>query len=168
MNTYALPSLFGSLAFSSLACFVLSNKPTTKVKILFSTLCLETFWWQICWFASFFVEDPAYISLIAKVSYVTITFLPFTFYHFILTFLKRKQSRVELYFYYGIGVFLSLLLFPTNLYVRGHQSFWWGNFAAAGPLYPLFMVTAITSLLRGIFILSLAVKDPVSYNIPVS
>src|SRR3989344_196369 len=114
MSIYAIPPLFGSIAFFSLAYFVFSNKPRTKTKILFSILCLETLGWQICWFASFFVANPIYISYIAKIAYIPITFLPFTFYHFIIVSLNKEKNNKSIYLFYIFALILLILVFPTQ------------------------------------------------------
>lgn len=165
MTLYSVPPLFGSVLFSLLALFILSSKPRSISKLLLGLLCFETTLWQICWLVSFYIRIPIYISLVAKIAYLSITFLPFTFYHFISTFIEKKQITRSVMLFYSIGLILVSLLFTTDLYVAGYREFTWGNFASAGPMYPIFMIVAIISLILGLIRLLSAVKGNPKYAI---
>jgi len=164
MTHYTVLPLVCFIALLSLGIFVLFHKPHTKGKILLSLLCFEAFYWQVVWFVSFFSTNPSYTDYLAKISYLTIVFLPFTFYHFIVSYLKLKQETKIVICFYGLGLFMAVLL-PTDLFVAGHRHFAWGNFAAPGPLYPIYMVSALASMTRGVFVLNRAYKNPLSYGI---
>ena len=165
MSIYAIPPLLGTLAFASLGLFVFLHPPHTKEKRIFSLLFIETFIWQIIWFISFFTKTSAHIDFLAKFAYLGITFIPFTFYHFIAEILKAKKEINLVRFFYILAVFLVAIIFPTNLFVAGHRSFSWGNFAAAGPLYPIFMISAFVAMLRGCYVLIKAKRHPENYPI---
>lgn len=163
MSLYAIPPLLGTLAFATLGLFIFFHPPHTKEKKLFSVLCLETFIWQVIWFISFFSPSLKFTDFLAKFAYLGITFIPFSFYHFIVEFLKAKEEKRYLFSFYTLGTFLVLLIFPTNLFVSGHRHFSWGNFAAAGPLYPIFMILALAAMIRGCYILIKAKSHPTQY-----
>ncbi len=151
MNPYAILPFICLILLFGLGIFVLLHKPKTTQKILLSLLYFEAFYWQLVWFTSFFSVDPQYTDYLAKLAYVSITFLPFTFYHFIVSYLKLTERRWVLGSY-TFGILLVVLL-PTDLFVAGHQEFDWGNFAAPGPLYPVYMLSALGIMTRGLFLL---------------
>ncbi|MFT5207810.1 MAG: two-component system NtrC family sensor kinase [Candidatus Omnitrophota bacterium] len=153
MNYYAAPPIVGTFAFGLLSLIVFSSKPKTNEKLLFSILCLETFFWQLIWFISFFLTDSNHISLSAKVAYIPITFLPFTFFHFIVVSVKRPSDYYLVRIFYALAIILVASLFTTNYFIVGHNQFEWGNFAAAGPIFPVFTICAIAAMLRGVYIL---------------
>jgi len=163
MTIYSTLPLICSLIFAALGFFVLFHNPKTYEKTIFSILCFEAFCWQFLLFFSFFSSDPSYLDYLAKIAYLTITFIPFTFYHFIVSHLKIKKERWLVLLFYSLGVFLIALLW-TDLFVRGHQKFWWGNFPAPGPLYPIFVISALVTMTRGLWLLVKALKNPIVYG----
>jgi len=150
---YAIPPLFGTFAFSFLGFFLLFNKPRTKQKVLFSILCFETFYWQVIWFVSFFVRDSDYLTYLAKLAYLTIVPLPFTFYHFIVSYLDERREERNVKLFYGIAALLIALLFPTSWFVAGNRRLYWGNFTYPGPLFSIFTVATFISMIRGLLLL---------------
>jgi len=160
----AIPSIVCSLAFAGLGYFVWLHKPRNNVKLIFSALCLVTFYWQMVFSISFFTSDSQYLDYLSKVAYVGILFLPFIFYHFIIEFLGLKKERKIVVLYYGVALVLTFLL-PSNLVVTGHQKFAWGNFAAPGPMYPIYMISALVIMLRGVLLLRQAVSNPSAFNV---
>jgi signal transduction histidine kinase len=164
MPLYAILPFICFLVFAGLGFFVLFQKPKTSERTLFSLLCFEAFYWQLVWFVSFFTSDSGYLDYLATIAYLTITFLPFTFYHFIVSYLRLKRERPFVLLFYGLGLILTLLL-PTGLFVAGHQKYSWGNFAAPGPFYPVYMVSALLTMTRGITLLLKALKNPQFYGV---
>ena len=163
LSLYAVPPLVGTVVFLFLGFFTLFNRPKTQEKTLFSILCFETFFWQFIWFYSFYCpkEDLTYI---AKIAYLTITPLPFTFYHFIVSYLKQGKERKYVILFYGIAFILILLIFPTDLFVSGNRQLAWGNFTLPGPLYFVFALSALMSMARGVFIIRRAYQE--SLHVP--
>ena len=156
---YSVPSLLAAILFAVLGLFIFFNKPRTKEKIIFSILCFQTFFWEIIWFNSFFITDDAFLTYLAKMVYLTITPLPFTYYHFIVSYLKQKNEMKYVAAFYLFSLILMVLIFPTDLYIKGNQQFVWGNFSNPGPLFILFVWGALISMLRGLVILRRALRD---------
>jgi len=138
--------------------------PKTFAKRLLFILCFEAFFWQIVWFASFFLATPNLISLFAKIAYITITFLPFTLFHFVVVFLKLKNTKVPVRFFYSIALCLICLL-PTDFFIGGYRKFYWGNFAKPGPLYFIYVLTALIAIIWGIALLFSYYKNQKDANL---
>ncbi len=156
---YSIPSLIGAILFAALGLFVFLNKPRTKEKIIFSVLCFQTLFWELVWFNSFFVHDDVFLTYLVKIVYLTIVPLPFTFYYFIVSYLRQKMEYKYVVAFYVFALMLMALIFPTTLFVKEVQHFDWGNFSQAGPLYILFMIGAFISMIRGLLILWRALHD---------
>ena len=154
---FSLPPFLGTLIFLILGFIFLFHKPQTLQKILFSVLCFQTFVWQFIWFYSFYCPETE-LAYIAKIAYIGITFLPFTFYHFVVSYLRKENEKKYVRFFYSIGILLIAILFSTDLFVAGNRQMSWGNFSAPGALYPLFVLTALASMIRGIYIICRALK----------
>ena len=163
MTIYSTPSLVCSLIFAALGLFVLFHRPKTQEKTVFSILCFEAFYWQFLLFISFFNSDPSYLDYLAKIAYLAITLIPFTFYHFIVSYLKIKKERWLVLLFYALGIVLVGLL-RTDLFVSGHQKFSWGNFPTPGPVYPIFVISAFVTMTRGLWLLVKALKNPILYG----
>ncbi len=165
---YSIPSLIGAVLFAILGLFVIFNKPRTNEKVIFSVLCFATFFWELVWFDSFFISDDRFLTYLAKIVYFTITPLPFVFYHFIVSYLKKKNEFKYVIIFYVFSFALIILAFPTNLFIAGNQRHSWGNFSKPGPLYILFTIGALASMLRGLVILRGALRnakdDPKAQN----
>lgn len=161
----AIPPLLGAFVFLSLALFAFFHKPFSSEKILFTVLCLETVHWEVVWLVSFFLKEPASIYFAAKFAYFSIAFLPFTFYHLIVVFLEKQKEMRYVKLGYGIACFLVVILFSTDLFVSGYHVFEWGYFARAGTLYPLFIVAALTAMLRGVYMLIQATRNSATHSL---
>ncbi len=165
MSLFSFPPLLGSVAFSALAFFLLKNKPRTKTKILFALLCLETFNWQLIWFLSFFFEEPSQIAFLARFAYLTIAYIPVTFYHFIAEFIQERKESSNIKILYVIATVLVISVFTSDLFVAGYRSFDWGNFARPGRFYPAYILLAIISMVRGVYILIRAKRNSAQYAV---
>jgi len=149
---YSIPSFIGTIVFLLLGFAVLFHRPQTKEKVLFSILCFETFFWEFVWFYSFYCPTER-LTYIAKVAYLTITFVPFTFYHFIVEYLKEKKERKYVIFFYVVAFILIALIFPTDWYIKGNRQHAWGNFSYPGFLYPVFVAAALFSMIKGLSVI---------------
>ncbi len=153
MTLYAIPPLLGSITFVSVGLFVLASKPRNNSKILFSILCLQSFWWQLAWFVSYFFEDLQFLKLFVKIVYIPIIFIPFTFYHFVIDYLGGKKEAGRIRFFYIFGGIFSVLVFTSDYFIRGIQKSVWGYFPTPGPLYIIDVAIAIYANAAGLIML---------------
>ena len=156
---YWVPSLVGLLVFLALSGFLFLNKPVTKEKKLLAFLCFQTFYWELIWFISFFSNDEAFLKYVAKSVYLTITLVPFTFYHLMVELTASDRDKKYVRMGYFLVAALIMLLYPTDWYVAGNQRFTWGNFSLPGPLYPLFVIAGLASMGRGLVLLARAYRS---------
>ena len=126
MNPYAISPLLCAVFAFLLGSFVLSKNPKSSVNRSFALLCLETFWWQTCWFTIYYAGTDAQKDLIVRVGYSLILFLPFTYYHFVVEFLGLRREMVWVRRFYFVGIFWLFLLWLTKLFMS--LSRFCGNF----------------------------------------
>ncbi len=139
MNYHSLFPFLSSIVFLGLGFFVFLNGPKSRLNISYSLWALMTAWWQGSWAVLFTVSDPTLADFLVKVGYTGITFLPITYYHFVVEFLGIKEKKLWVLSSYGIGAVFVLLLWKTNFYINGFYSYPWGYYPKAGILHPVFL-----------------------------
>jgi len=160
MNPYAISPLICAVLALLLGGFVLSKNPKSSVNSSFALLCFETFWWQVCWFAIYYAGTDAQKDLIVRAGYSLILFVPFTYYHFVVQFLRLKKEMARVCLFYFVGIFWLILLWKTNIFIAGHNEFSWGTYGKAGSLHPVYLVFVGIVAWRGLTFLKASTVDP--------
>lgn len=131
------PLLAGTLIFSCGFWIALKN-PRSISNLTFGLVCFGVCIWLFSYFMIYSTthEDEAHIW--QKVAYLGVVVVPAFFYHFSHSFLQRKTGKNLILANYIIcAVFLSLV--PTRFLIDGQYSYYWGFYAKAGVLQPLFL-----------------------------
>lgn len=165
MNLYSIPSLVcASFAFILGAFVYLHNRRSAK-NISFALLCLATFWWQFSWFILFNLRGDFWASYMVKIGYTGIIFIPFTFYHFVISFLGLQREKRRIILFYIIGFVFLLSVWWGRNFVSGYYDYFWGYYPKAGILHPFYLFFLSFCAIRGlIFLLRSMHKD----NLPAS
>jgi signal transduction histidine kinase len=154
MSVYSFPPLISSLLFLFLGIVSFLNSKSTKIVTYGLTLnCFVTFLWQFSWFLLFNIHDPVMASLIIKVGYSGIIFIPFTFFHFHVSFIDARRYLYLIRTYYFIGFVFFILLWSSDLFIAGYYKYFWGFYPKAGLLHPIFLIFLIFSSMQGAFLL---------------
>jgi len=154
----ALPA-FVSSTFLGYGLYVLVTKGVTRVSASFFLLCVTTFAWQGTWVFLFQAEHPDVATLLARLGYLFILFLPTTFYHFIAEVTERRQERPILLASYALSLVLAVLLLSTDKVVAGYYTYFFGDYPKAGPLHPLHLAQTVLVALRSAWILVVARRN---------
>ena len=141
MSIYSFPPLAASIYALILCLFIIIYNRKSSANISFAFLCLTTFVWQFSWFILFNVKDPSVASLLVKVGYSGIIFIPITFYQFSERFTNIKNAKYISYIAYLLGVTLLFLLWTSKLFINGYYQYVWGYYPKAGMLHPSFVLT---------------------------
>lgn len=139
---YAIPTAFVSALFVVFGLYVLITQGVTRLSAPFLLMCTATFAWQGTWTLLFQTEDPHIASVLVRVGYLFILFLPTTFYHFVTEVAARRRERPVLLASYGMCLVLAVLL-PGNEVVAGYRHFFFGYYPSAGPLHPLHVLQTV-------------------------
>lgn len=160
MNPLLIPPSACAVVSFALGAFVLSKDPRSIVHRVFAFFCWETTWWQVCWFATYFCDDPVRKDLIMRIAYIIITVLPVTYYHYAVRFLGKDDEwpLVRLGYVVAIAIFLPLL-WTTDWYIAGHIDHWWGYYPRVGALHPVYLVGTIAIIARSWVILRAGARD---------
>jgi signal transduction histidine kinase len=103
------------------------------------------------------------------VGYTGIIFIPLTFYHFFIVFLKRKSEQLIIKLVYIFGFVFLFLNWFSLFFISGHYKYTWGYYPKAGVLHPAYLVLLFVLAGRVFFLLSkeLSSSDksfPLKYN----
>jgi len=161
MSVYAISPLVCAIIALVLGVFVFLKNLRSPINRAFALLCFETFWWQACWFATYFLRTATQLDVCAKIAYSLILFLPFTYYHFAAQFLDLKREMVWVRRFYFVGFFWLILLWSTDLFVAGYHHFDWGHYARARLLHPIYLIFVAVVIVRTMVFLKKSTADPI-------
>lgn len=139
---YAIPTAFVSALFVVFGLYVLITQGVTRLSAPFLLMCATTFAWQGTWTLLFQTRDPHIASVLVRVGYLFILFLPTTFYHFVTEVAARRRERPILLASYGLCLVFTVLL-PGDEVVSGYRHYFFGYYPSAGPLHPLHVLQTI-------------------------
>lgn len=137
---YSILPAFVSALFLGFGIYVWLTEGVTQRSTPFVLMCMTTFVWQGTWAFLFQTSRPDVASVLAKVGYLFILFLPTTFYHFVTVTVARRDERPMLLASYSISAALAVLLLIGNEVVDGVRQFAFGDYPRAGHMHPVHVV----------------------------
>lgn len=168
MNFLAVPPLISSVLFISLGLFVFLKNPHSRSNQAFGLMCLVTFWWQFSWFILFTSNTEKLAKIMVHVGYTSIIFIPYTFYHFFVTFLKRDKEKSLVLYAYLLGFIFLFFNWTSDLYIKGYYRYPWGYYPRAGFLHPIYLLSLFSIAIRIVYLLykglSESKSSPFKYN----
>jgi signal transduction histidine kinase len=159
MSIFAVPSLLASIFAFGLGLFVISKQYSSPTNRIFGLLCLETFHWQACWFLSYFLMGPIEKDLIIRIAFSVIIFIPFTYYHFAVLFLKLPTKKNYIYVGYLFGLIFLVLLWNSKLFIEGFRDFWWGYYPKEGVLFSVYLIVVFFFITRALVLIFKAMRE---------
>lgn len=160
MSPYVILPILCAVVSVTLGAFVFSRNPRSKLHRSFALLCWETTWWQLCWFISYLLVLPEHKDLICRVAYISIVFLPVTYYHYAVHVLDRRKEWKFVRAGYVIGVVFQGLLWTSDLLIAGYTDHWWGYYPRVGFLHPVYLAISLLIVARALIILWNGVRSP--------
>lgn len=151
INPYSIPPLLTLCCFLGLAVLTLVRGRKTEVNILFFILCLLGSFLYIDIFLVLNVKSDATALFISRADHFVIIYLFPVYVHFFHAYLGINNRKWLTGFAYSCA-FALMWLTPTPLYIESMQRHYFGYFARAGKLYPLF---GLGSLFITIYVLIL-------------
>lgn len=138
LNFHALPNIFCSVFLLSLgwAVYVINR---TKTNFTFFLLTLSAAIWQIGTFLALLSNNPEIAFFWTKFSYIGVTLIPVTMFHFIVNQFNIKKFKMPVFWAYiiAIGIFIPLTWF--NIFLKGVYRYPWGFWFKAAPLHPVYV-----------------------------
>ncbi len=149
INPYSIPPLLTLCCFLGLAALTVIRGKKTEVNFLFFILCFLGSLLYIDIFLVLNVESEATALFISRADHFLIVYLFPVYIHFFHSYLNINNRRWLTVLAYA-GAFVLMCITPTPLYIESMHRYYFGYFAKAGKLYPLF---GLGSLLVNIYVL---------------
>ncbi|MBU0544429.1 MAG: hypothetical protein KKH97_03695 [Proteobacteria bacterium] len=149
INLYSIPPLLSLCCFLGLAALTVIRGRKTEVNFLFFILCFLGSLLYIDIFLVLNVESEATALFISRADHFLIVYLFPVYIHFFHSYLNINNRKWLTGFAYA-GAFVLMCITPTPLYIESMHRYYFGYFAKAGKLYPLF---GLGSLLVTIYVL---------------
>ncbi len=159
MNIYWITPIIGVVFALLLGLFVLSKKIHSPLHQVFALFCLETFYWQLCWFISYFLHAPTTKDFIIRMAFSVIVFIPFTYYHFAILFLNLSPKKYHVKFGYLFASFFLILLWTSNVFLAGYRTFWWGYYPKVGSIFSFYLVGVFVYMIGALILMLKALRD---------
>ncbi len=160
MTPLQIPPFVSACIAITLASLITLKGPRSEVTRAFALLCFETFIWQACWFAGYFLQEPFQKDLLIRVAWLSVVYIPFTYYDFAVRFLAlHRELRWVRRSYVFATVFLAIA-WTSNWFIAGYRDFSWGYYTKAGPAHPLYLVIVSWVLIRAVLLLRAGSQDP--------
>ena len=150
---YYLPPLITAVLFLLLGLFVYFQNTQSRVNASFFLLCVTTFGWQFSWYILFAFPNVTPMSLLMRIGYSFIIFLPITYYHFLASFLNKSTQSKFIRTSYALGIFFLASLWLSNAFISGHYTFVWGYYPKANVLHPFYLILLIVLTIKGLIVL---------------
>ncbi len=150
---YSLLPALVSLLFLAYGVYVLASRGVYRASVAFGLVCLTTFAWQFAWAILFQIKEPQAATMLAKLGYVLILFLPTTLYHFAIALTRQDGERPLLMLAYGVALLLSVVLLGSDLVVAGVHQYFFGYYPKAGQLHGVHVLQTLVVIGRAAYLL---------------
>jgi signal transduction histidine kinase len=140
---YPLSALLNAVTLTSLGLFVFFRNRKALPNITYGIFCFFISFWSYTYFLWQTSKTSADAFFWCQMLMVGAIFIPASYFHFILTFIKQHQNKVLLkyvYIAYGIGLVLSVLVFTPLMIVDVRPRLKFLFWPTAGPLYIYFLI----------------------------
>jgi signal transduction histidine kinase len=168
MSIYSFPPLLCSLFAFLLGFFVYLQNKKSIVNVSFALLCLFTFWWQFCWSILFSLHNEDLAFFVVRLGYTGIIFIPYAFYHFVISFLKIDREKHNVILFYLLGLVFVIILWSSNYFISGYYHYRWGYYPKANITHIVYLFSLFFSALRGFIYLIKSLMNektsPAGYN----
>jgi len=153
MNAYTIPPLISSLLFAAIGVLVLQQNIKSKINVAFFMACLSTFWWQFSWALLFSTSNDQLASVLVRLGYSGIIFIPITLYHFFVEFAKADEDKIYVRLSYLIGLAFLYFNWFSEYFIKGFYIYSWGFYPKANYLHIVYLLVLSILDLRAIYLL---------------
>lgn len=150
INIFSIPVLIIAISLLVTGIVVLFNKKENILNKIFFLLCLTSTIWLSFTFLSYNTDISERAAFWYRFAYVGITFIAFTFFHYIMAVLgKNEKMGVMIKVGYAAGAVFSIdILFGAGI-INGVYHYFWGFYPKRGPLHPVFLVFFLGYIITG-------------------
>jgi two-component system NtrC family sensor kinase len=149
VNLHALAPIFAALIYLLVGFFVYSKKRPNPVNRSFAMMLLCVSLWNVEWAGLILGPDADFVRLWGNIFRIPLLFIPPTFLHFVFLFthppgLSHTDKKI-LQAFYSLSCFLAAISW-TRYFHGDVVAYSWGYSFKGGPLFVLFLLQFILSL----------------------
>ena len=148
MNIHSLLTLIVGVLIFLLGIFVLSKNKNSSVNRSFFLFALALCFWLFFYFNLYLKTSYQDALIWAKLATSVVVFIPITFYQFVINFLNLRKEKKVLILLYLWSILFLVLLFKTNLVIKGVKLYYWGYFGIGGPVLNVYAFVYLALLVR--------------------
>ncbi len=146
MSTYSILPFVTGLYLLSLGLFIYLNNRKSILHISLASVCLSGVIWLFSYTIMYSIDNEYIANILARVVYVGIIFIPITYHHFTMRFLRKTDQGKVIKASYALGLIFLYMDFFTNLIVAGANRFFWGYQTKVGYLHTYFLLFFVFGL----------------------
>ncbi|MCP4653482.1 MAG: GHKL domain-containing protein [Candidatus Omnitrophica bacterium] len=162
-NGNAIPNIACTLFLVCLGYYAyFANK--SKVTFLFSCLTLSAAVWQGSTALVLLSGNSETAFLWTKISYMGVTFIPVTMFHFVVNFLNIEKYRKYIAGCYFVALFLFIPLTWLGVFLKGVYQYSWGYWFKATQFHPFYTFSYSLLFFINLFILYSACRKKQGSN----
>ncbi len=154
MSVYSIPTLVGGVISICLGIFVYLNNRKSALNQIFFAFLISLSVWLFAYSVCYSTKDVATAVFFARIACTAVVFLAPTSYHFVVTFVNKKNELKFVYISYVISLIMILIFLKTNIFLCGVHKYYWGFYSKAGILHPLFLLYFFSTFIRDFIILA--------------
>lgn len=143
-TVYSAPPFLAMTLIFACGLWIVLKNPRAVSNITFSLVCLGICIWLFGIFLAYSTMSKEKALFWVKFTYLGVVYIPAFFYHFCESFLHGQVKKKPIFTNYLIST-AFLMLIPTNYLIDGVYSYYWGQYAKAGLLHPLFLVYFVSA-----------------------
>ncbi len=159
MNPYSIPPLITSLLLLAMSVFLFVKKkgenPISKLALLQFVALL----WLFSESMLYASETAKIARFWAKTSYIGVILIPPSFFHFIVAFLRTDKYRRSLLISYLVGGSFLIILFLTDILIKGADRHFWGYYPKVGYFHVFFIIYCAFVLATTFYVLYSHLKN---------
>ncbi|MCA9403755.1 MAG: hypothetical protein KC897_08235 [Candidatus Omnitrophica bacterium] len=126
---------------------VLRKNPRSALHLTFFFLCLSISAWQLLYAAgSYFIDLPETPTLLYRVAYSAIAFIPAFTYHHICCLTRRAKISKLIVIAYVLSLLQAAVILYSACYIEGLHRYPWGLYPAAGNYHIAFLLIFLAPL----------------------
>ncbi len=158
LNIYALPPFASALVISGIGIYTLLKNPSSKIHRSLFYFCLTLTVWLSGYTLMYCSTTPQMAIKFARIGFIGISFIALTNFLFNVNVLGIQNKKIFIWTLFFISLILSILAQGDFIYIST-ESFFWGFYPQAGPLYFVFMAYYVSTWAYGLYLLYLRMKE---------
>lgn len=152
-NFYSIPPLITSVTALWFGLKISQNS-SSKIHQLFLGWTTCVFLWLFSYSICYATTDENLAVLLSEFACTGVLFFATTYYHFLLSFLDRKEEMIFVKIGYFINIIMVPVTFVTDYILKGVRKMFFGYYVEASDYYWVLLLIFFSYLIRAQYLLA--------------